>query len=456
MKSFGAYISKHLVYFAIVILGLLFIDALAFGWTFQKAFTNDYGETSPQNMTEEAAAASALTGISSEMAEKLRDDHIWAMYLNQDGECVWSLDLPSEIPAYYTIQSVAVFSRGYLADYPVFVRSMDDGLLVLGYPKGSYTKIIGNYFSVRTVKTLPVYAAGMLAVDFLLLFLAYFFSKRKIMKNTEPIAASIQSLSKGEPVSLFIHGELSEIADSINRVSQILSRQNEARANWISGVSHDIRTPLSMIMGYAERISHDDMADASVKEQAEIIRRQSIKIKELVQDLNLVSELEYEMQPLSKEPMRPAKLVRSCAAELHNAGISDEYTIDIEITPRAEAVVMECDARLFSRAMNNLVQNSIAHNPQGCKISIFLDYPEKKVQLIVADNGIGISAEKLQELEEKPHYMESMDERLDLRHGLGLLLVRQIAEAHDGTVKIESEPEHGCKITLEMPVGQGS
>lgn len=68
--------------------------------------------------------------------------------------------------------------------------------------------------------------------------------------------------------------------------------------------------------------------------------------------------------------------------------------------------------------------------------------------LIIADNGIGLSAEKLQELEEKPHYMNSTDERLDLRHGLGLLLVRQIVEAHEGTMQINSVANHGFTTTL--------
>ena len=69
--------------------------------------------------------------------------------------------------------------------------------------------------------------------------------------------ASIKTLSTGKPVDLSIRGELSEIADSVNQASQVLSRQNQARANLISGVSHDIRTPLSMIMGYAQRIAGD-------------------------------------------------------------------------------------------------------------------------------------------------------------------------------------------------------
>ena len=128
--------------------------------------------------------------------------------------------------------------------------------------------------------------------------------------------ASIKILSTGKPVNLSIRGELSEIADSVNQASRVLSRQNQARANWISGVSHDIRTPLSMIMGYAQRIASDRLASGNIQQEAEIIRAQSAKIKDLVQDLNLVSQLEYEMQPLHKESVRLSKLLRSYAADL--------------------------------------------------------------------------------------------------------------------------------------------
>ena len=97
--------------------------------------------------------------------------------------------------------------------------------------------------------------------------------------------------------------------------------------------------------------------------------------------------------------------------------------------------------------------NSINHNPQGCTISLRLDCSDSTVSLTVADDGVGLSPEKLRELKEKPHYMESTDERLDLRHGLGLLLVRQIVEAHGGTMKIESAPQSGYKtiLTLQKP-----
>ena len=451
MKSFGAYISKHLASFTAFILMLLFINAIIFGMTFHKTFTVDYGENSPHNMLEMTAAAISQTGISEEAKQKLHQNNIWAIYLDQNGQSHWSIDLPEEVPKSYTIQDVALFSKGYIADYPVFVWNTDDGLLVLGYPKDSYAKLISNYYSVRSIKTLPFFIIGMLTADLLLLFGAYYLSKRKILRNTEPIAAAVETLANGKPISLSVRGELSGIAESLNKASRILSKQNQARANWISGVSHDIRTPLSMIMGYAEKMAGDKSASNSIREQAKIVQKQSNTIKELVQDLNLVSQLEYEMQPLHKEKVRLSKIIRSYVAELLNAGISETYTIEIDIVPSAETAALECDARLISRAVNNLVQNSIKHNPQGCDVRIILEDVEKFLLLTVADNGVGLSPEKLHELEERPHYMESTDDRLDLRHGLGLILVRQVVEAHNGSMTIESTLQHGCKTVMNFP-----
>ncbi len=448
MRALGKYISKYLLTFFAFALVLLLINILAFALTFGGIVFREYGSASPANMLEAVATDLSASGISEEMAQELNRNHIWAMFLDAGGNCDWAVSLPEEVPAQYTIQNVAVFSKGYLEDYPVFVRSVDNGLLVLGYPKDSFMKITGNYLPMQAIRLFPLFVTGMLAVDVLLLFLVYWFSKRKISKNTEPIMASIKTLSAGKPANLSIKGELSEIADSVNQASRILSRQNEARANWISGVSHDIRTPLSMIMGYAQRISNNDAASENVRQEADIIQAQSAKIKDLVQDLNLVSQLEYEMQPLHKEPVRLSKLLRSYAADLLNAGIGPEYSIEVDVSSDAETIVMECDARLISRAINNLVQNSIRHNPQGCTIRLRLDCADATISIAVADNGVGLSAEKMQELEEKPHYMESTNERLDLRHGLGLLLVRQIVEAHRGTMKMANAACGGVETTL--------
>ena len=166
--------------------------------------------------------------------------------------------------------------------------------------------------------------------------------------------------------------------------------------------------------------------------------------------MNLVSKLEYDMQPLHKEPVRLAKLLRSYVAEILNAGIPENCSLEISVDEAAETKQLDCDSRLITRAVNNLVQNSIGHNPQGCHVLISLTCTDDTITISVKDDGVGFSADKLKELEEKPHYMDSTDERLDLRHGLGLLLVRRITQAHDGIMTMKSEPNAGCETVLSF------
>lgn len=459
MKAFIKYIFRHLTAFTVFIFILFLCNGILFVLTFRNVVDRDYSGLSPASMLEKTAAFSTADGITKEGRKLLTDHQIWAVYLSPEGNLLWSVDRPDSVKTQYTVPETALFSRGYLEDYPVFVRSDEQGLLVLGYPKDSYVKLPGNYFSLRAIRLLPAFFAGILALDLVLLFLFYFLSRQKILREVGPILSSLESLSSSDAslsgnVSpggfspLPEDGELGEIAGSINRVRLALGRQNEARANWISGISHDIRTPLSMIMGYAERIASDRKANEAISAQAEIIKKNSAVIKALIQDLNLVSQLEYEMQPLKKESVRLSALLRSYTAELLNTGIPDSFLVEIEIAPDAEALRLSCDSRLIRRAIGNLVQNSIAHNPQGCLITLSLACQGSLAVIAVADTGKGFSPEKLRELEEMPHYLNSTDQSLNLRHGLGLLLIRRITEAHGGSMEIENR--NGVAVTLKF------
>ena len=135
MKAFGKYISKYLLSFFMFALALFLINILAFVLTFGGIVFREYGTASPANMLEAVSADLSESGLSEETKQALNGNHIWAMALDANGKCNWAVSLPEEIPTQYTIQDVAAFSKGYLKDYPVFVRNMDNGLLVLGYPK---------------------------------------------------------------------------------------------------------------------------------------------------------------------------------------------------------------------------------------------------------------------------------------------------------------------------------
>lgn len=112
-----------------------------------------------------------------------------------------------------------------------------------------------NYLPLSAIQKTPFLFLIMLVSNIAILFIVYYLSKRNVMLKISPILNGIDKLSHGETVTLNINGELEEIGNRINETSLQLKKQNQARANWISGVSHDIRTPLSMIMGYADRIA---------------------------------------------------------------------------------------------------------------------------------------------------------------------------------------------------------
>lgn len=453
MQSFSKYITKQLTTFTFFIVLLLFINLVLFGLVFRGIIFEDKDTPSPRIMLEQTAKHFSSEGFSNQIKQQLNKQNIWGMFIDEDGQVIHSVDLPQEVPTTYTLQDVAAFSKAYISDYPVFVRKEAQGLLVLGYPKKSYTKLINNYYPIQTIQSLPMFIISILSLDLVLLFCANFLSKRKIIGSTGPIIEGIQQLSVGETIHLEAGDELSEVAKNVNLVSQKLNQQNEARANWISGVSHDIRTPLSMILGYADQIVTSKTTEKATQEHAAIILQQSIKIRDLVQDLNLVSQLEYDMQPLNNESLHLAKMLRLYVADLLNSGIPEKYEVDLTIPVEAESIYFTGDKRLLMRAISNLVQNSIQHNPAGCQIYISLSLISQTFAITVADNGQGASKHELHQWRNSDS-LNSTNDHLQLRHGLGLHLVQQIVQAHNGEMTIEAELGAGVKTILKFPLNQ--
>lgn len=453
MQNFIKFISKHLFIYICILILIIILDIIIIFVSFQ-GMVNHLNDNSPvqilQKISDSLTYEKASYTLENNSKELLVKNKVWSIVISEDGERIWEFNIPKEIPTKYTIQDIAALSKGYLNDYPVFIRNKNRDLLILGFPKNSYTKILSNYLPIPLIKKVPIIILIILLTDCGILFVGYYLSKRNIGTKVMPIISGLNKLSKGESVSVHIKGELSEIGQSINKTSLLLKNQDQARANWISGVSHDIRTPLSMIMGYADTIVNTKEADNSIKSQANIIKMQGIKIKELIQDLNLVSQLDYNMQLLHKDKIFLCKLLREIVTEYLNNELDEKYDIDLEIDNKAEPISFIGDTRLINRAIQNIISNSINHNPDGCLITIRLIKNKDSLALTISDNGVGISQEKLNNIIEAPHYLNSIDDRLDLRHGLGILLVQQIISMHNGKFTIDSEINNGFKSIITL------
>ncbi|EQJ43503.1 his Kinase A domain protein [Clostridioides difficile P23] len=387
--------------------------------------------------------------------EVLHKNKVWAMLIDNNGDRIWGFDLPKEIPSHYTLTDVAKFSRFFLKDYPVYVWEHPNGILVTGYPKDKYTKFNLTY-TIKEIEQFPMLIIGMFLVNAIVTFLIALFIGLKMVKSIKPIITGIKLMSKGEPVLLQEKGILSDISKSINTVSKELQmkdeklrKKEEARSNWIAGISHDIRTPLSMIIGYAGELEESSSLSNREQEQVSIICNQGVKIRELVNDLNLVSKLEYNMQALNCDKIRVSAFLRELISEFINNNLDNDFYVELDILN--EDIIIDADKKLLKRAISNLIQNSITHNQQGCNIRVTSKSDLDFCYIIVEDDGKGMSQERINSLLKSQNGLSEAYAK-GQNHGLGILIVAGIINAHRGKLDIMSIDSQGLKTILKLPL----
>ena len=381
----------------------------------------------------------------------LQEQSAWAMLLNEDGDVVWQQDLPEKLPRSYTSTEVASFSRWYLEDYPVKIWTRADGnLMVVGYQPGTLVKY---YFSLEW-PYMGVLLGGIAAVFIINLLLIIFLilrNTRKVEKAMTPILQGIQNLSHGKALHLEEQGELAEINAGLNRAAGYMKKKDNTRAEWIRGVSHDIRTPLSMVLGYASELEDDRNLPPEARKQASIIRRESEKMKRLIDDLNLTTKLEYALQPVHFQDVDWVETSRQAVSEVLNSGLDSRYEIVFAEMQPGRSIHLLGDDGLLRRLLDNLIRNSITHNPQGCRISVSVGEENGRYLCVISDDGVGIAPERLKALNRGDGIASTQGNDEKAEHGLGLKLVVQIVKAHRGTVSFSGNTPHGLEVRISLP-----
>ena len=404
MKSLFKIISRYSVT-AGMIIGVILISNIAVfvavGYhNMVSAGAPDFKRSALESVGKEFYQENDTWQLSDTGRQELKEaDFKWCMALDEHGEVVWEWKLPAGFDRSYTISEVARFSRWYLHDYPV-----------------------------------AVWEAGKL-----------------------PLGRGLEKLSREEEVKLREKGMTGILAAQLNRTSEILQEQKKrltkrdlARTEWIAGVSHDIRTPLALIVGYTDRLSKSPNLNQEEKALADAVCRQSLVIRQLITDLNLTSKLAYEAQPLNKKECSPALILRECAADIYNEKIEQdkgqEPEVDVELLIPAdmEKVRIFADSGLLKRALRNLIGNSVRHNPGGCQVMVRLYEKNEKIYISVKDTGKGVP-----EL-----VVQNMDNQTDKVHIMGLRLARQIVRAHGGELIFEKRESGTYDVTLELSVSK--
>lgn len=354
------------------------------------------------NTIDEALVQTA-DGYEFSAAYALDGKNQWAMLIDDSGDVIWSYHKPDEIPDHYTMRDVAAFTRWFIDDYPVRTRIRDDGLLVIGAPEFSLQRYSVE-IPTNTITPTLFWFGGLFLVMLICVLGASALLLRRWFRKDQ-------------------------------------SRVDAARAEWVNGVSHDIRTPLALVMGNAAQLENDPALSADARKQAALIRRQSQTIRDLVGDLNLTMRLESSMQPLRRETVQPAALLRQTIADFLNSGQADDYPLDIDL-PETPLPAISADPQLLRRALTNLLNNCVRHNPPGCTIRAGGFARDRHVVLFVESDAPATSAS----IGQSP----GVENDGLAAHGTGLSLVKKIAQAHNGEARFDTASHFRCELWLPL------
>ena len=381
---------------------LFFTDLLIVGIAAIRYHSVDYQY--PQEILTHLSVNNGRYALDEQGAKSLLKHGQFAMILGKDGNILWSVALPEELRKTYTLQDVAKFARYYLEDYPVHSYVFEQGLLVIGGEKDQVWK-----YTLEFDVNLLNYLAKIVPL--------------LLLSNIVVLVAVPTRIQK-------------------RRAKQ----REEERTEWIAGVSHDIRTPLAIVMGNAEMIAASTREE-EVRQRAKSIETQGIRLRRLVDNLNLSGKLEFGAGKFEKKKVRISRFLRKTLTEIMNQTEDDRYRFTLEIEDSLQDSELCCNEDLVERAVMNLLHNAIRHNADGCKIEMRLYQDSKNhVFLKLSDTGKGVSKELLRRLNSRGYEWEFGTGQ----HGLGLKIVKQVADWHRWKLFFANGEQGGLACTIRL------
>ena len=241
--------------------------------------------------------------------------------------------------------------------------------------------------------------------------------------------------------------EISELATSLDDAAKKLSTVNELRKDLVANVSHDIKTPLTMIKAYAEMIRDISGDDKEKREEhIDVILKESDYLNKLVTDMQELSKMEAGYTELNRSNFDLKDETESVLSLLDRI-IRDKK---IEIVPNLVNVVVYADQLKISQVIYNFVLNAIKHSPEGTRIEINIIDSEDDVRFEVKDYGTGISEKDLPYIWNRYYKIDKGFHRSLESSGLGLAIVKAILEAHHAKYGVESKLGEGSLFYFEL------
>jgi signal transduction histidine kinase len=238
----------------------------------------------------------------------------------------------------------------------------------------------------------------------------------------------------------------------LQRALSKLSQLNELKSNFISNISHELRTPLTHMKGYLSLFRDGGLGllTPQQKEALDVVMRAEDRLEKLIEDLIQFSLAARSELSLNLNPTNLIELIQSTI--LRVKGLARARDIHLQTSFPNSLPLLWIDSEKISWVLHQLLDNAIKFTQKGGHVVVEVIVDKKMVILRVTDSGIGIAPERLNELFEPFHQLDSSNTRRYGGVGLGLALARRIVEAHGSTIRVQSKLDHGSRFEFPLPL----
>jgi two-component system sensor histidine kinase BaeS len=274
---------------------------------------------------------------------------------------------------------------------------------------------------------------------------------RSLTRTLRELTAATNAIALGasvEPVPVRAKDELGTLARAFNRMNESLARARELRLRMTADIAHELRTPLSVILGHAEALS-EGVLPAS-PETFHIIHDEANHLSRLVDDLRTLSMSEAGELTLYVQPHAVAWLLNKTGAAFKSQAQAKKIGLSVDVA--GELPEVNLDADRMSQVMGNLLLNALRHTPRGGRIELSAEARPSTVRIRVHNNGPEIDPEELDHIFDRFYGARTKPRRRDEGSGLGLAIAKSIVEAHSGKIWAESAPGEGATFVIELPI----
>ena len=294
-----------------------------------------------------------------------------------------------------------------------------------------------NIWSVyfRSMPLIMLLAAGMACVS---LYLAHLLTAR-LVQPIERMTAHLNNVS-----GVARYPELEPFMDMIEQQHEEILRSANMRVEFTANVSHELKTPLTSISGYAELIESGMAQGEQAKTFAAEIHKSANRLLTLINDIIRLSQMDAPMPDLKFEPVDLAQIAANTFEQLEMSARKADVTLQLDAKP----AMVEADRQMMDELLYNLCDNAIRYNVHGGSVKLEVRPIRDKVIVCVQDTGIGISPENQEHVFERFYRVDKSRSKATGGTGLGLAIVKHIAVKHNAQIELESELGRGTTISV--------